>query len=221
MNSREAILAAVRQRHIEAVELPAVAGDWITYPDRVQQFAEVLAGVGGLAVSVAEVAELDAAARALPVMSDAKKIICRVPGMTVGNVDLDVLAAPADLNNVDVAILPGEFAVAENAAVWVTDAGIRHRVVYFLPQHLVLVVRRDAVVEQMHAAYARLQFPDAGYGLFISGPSKTADIEQSLVIGAHGPRSLTVLLLGAYDKNSQLASGAAASKSADAQFTGY
>ena len=51
-------------------------------------------------------------------------------------------------------------------------------------------------VSDMHAAYARLAERPIGYGMFIAGPSKTADIEQALVIGAHGPRSCTVLLVG-------------------------
>ncbi|MBS0211539.1 MAG: LUD domain-containing protein [Planctomycetes bacterium] len=153
-------------------------------------------------------------------MQDAKKIICRVPGMALGNVELDTLDLPAHVHDIDVAILPGMFGVAENAAVWVTDAGIKHRVVYFLPQHLVLVVPRAEIVNHLHEAYARLQFPGAGYGLFISGPSKTADIEQSLVIGAHGPRSLTVVLVGAYDTSSATASAASA-QPIDPRFTGY
>lgn len=51
----------------------------------------------------------------------------------------------------------------------------------------------------MHAAYDRIAALEAaaayGFSTFIAGPSKTADIEQSLVLGAHGPISLTVFLL--------------------------
>ena len=90
----------------------------------------------------------------------------------------------------------GEFAVAENGAVWLTDARLKHRATLFITQHLALVVPRNEIVNNMHEAYQRLQFSGRGYGLFLSGPSKTADIEQSLVIGAHGARSLTVFLLG-------------------------
>ncbi len=48
----------------------------------------------------------------------------------------------------------------------------------------------------MHEAYARLAPREIGYGLFISGPSKTADTEQALVIGAQGARRCTVFLVG-------------------------
>jgi len=100
------------------------------------------------------------------------------------------------LEDVDIAIARGDFAVAENGAVWVTDRDMTHRAILFITQHLVLVVPRDQVIDNMHQAYERLSFAGAGFGVFLSGPSKTADIEQSLVIGAHGPRSLTVFLVG-------------------------
>jgi L-lactate dehydrogenase complex protein LldG len=129
---------------------------------------------------------------------------------------MSTIDSPHALADVDVAILSGEFAVAENAAVWVTDRKLPQRVLYFLCQHLILVVPATAIVSNMHAAYARIAAgPESGAGkevplgsrhlrpftepffsAFISGPSKTADIEQSLVVGAHGPRSIIVCLLG-------------------------
>ena len=62
----------------------------------------------------------------------------------------------------------------------------------FICQHLVINVKKT--VPHMHAAYEELGKVNSGFGLFLSGPSKTADIEQSLVIGAHGARSLTVVI---------------------------
>jgi L-lactate dehydrogenase complex protein LldG len=64
----------------------------------------------------------------------------------------------------------------------------------FICQHLVICIRATDLVPNMHEAYDRIREME-GYGLFLAGPSKTADIEQSLVIGAHGARSLVVYVV--------------------------
>ena len=128
------------------------------------------------------------------VFAKASKICSLVDGVERANVNLDDVPDPHDLEDVDLAIVSAEFGVAENGALWVTDDAVRHRVLPFIAQHVVIVVGGDQILHNMHEAYQRLQFNQSGFGVFISGPSKTADIEQSLVIGAHGPRSLTVLL---------------------------
>src|SRR5262249_40998723 len=122
----------------------------------------------------------------------ARQVVSLVPGVGKGNVDLDQVEDAHQLESVDFAILAGRFAVAENGAVWGIDEGVKQRGIFFIVQHLALVVPASEIVDNMHQAYERLAFARPGFGAFISGPSKTADIEQSLVIGAHGPRSLTV-----------------------------
>ena len=116
-------------------------------------------------------------------------------GRRVGGGDWEQITDPHDFESLECCVVPGEFAVAENGAVWLTHEAIPLRAALFVTQHLMLVVPADHIVQNMHEAYERISFDEAQFGIFISGPSKTADIEQSLVIGAHGARSLTVLLV--------------------------
>lgn len=194
MSSRESILKSIRSRNVPEAALPSLAGDWLRYADPLAQFEAQVSGVGGSTVRVRDAGEIAGHLASRPEFQSAQQIVSHVAGVP-GNVDLGLIADPHQLEPVDWAILPGEFGVAENGAVWATDARLRQRAIYFIVQHLALVVPADQIVHNLHEAYARLAMGSSSLGLFISGPSKTADIEQSLVIGAHGPRSLTVFLL--------------------------
>jgi L-lactate dehydrogenase complex protein LldG len=194
--SRADILSAVRNRGVPPTALPELTGPWITFPDKLRHYAETLASVGGTCVEVANLDELRAELQKLAPVTTAKKIHSEIPEALAATFAIDEVSDPHTLEDLDVAVVRGEFAVAENGAVWLTDARLKHRAILFITQHLVLVVPQAEIVDNMHQAYERLQFSGRGYGLFLSGPSKTADIEQSLVIGAHGARSLTVFLLG-------------------------
>src|SRR5262245_57562601 len=131
MASRTDILTAVRSRKLQPAELPALAGPWIAYPDRRRQFADTLQAVGGRCVEVADERQLhDELARLDPV-ARAKKICSLIPGVLAPTFDLAAVEDPHELEDVDVAVVPGHFAVAENAAVWVTDETLRHRAVLF------------------------------------------------------------------------------------------
>ncbi|MDR1632900.1 MAG: lactate utilization protein [Dysgonamonadaceae bacterium] len=108
---------------------------------------------------------------------------------------------PADcplskLNKIEQAIVQGNFGVAENGAIWVEEKDIPHRIIPFITQHLILLLDARMLVATMQNAYQRICLNETGFGVFISGPSKTADIEQSLVYGAHGAKELTVLVNG-------------------------
>jgi L-lactate dehydrogenase complex protein LldG len=194
--SREEILSAVRQHQPPRAELPTLEREWIKYADRPAQFAKVLTEIGGQFVRVPDAAAAYAALSEIPAYREAKQTVSLVPGIGTSNIDLAAISDPHDLETIDFAVMPGMFGVAENAAIWVTDRGLPLRALFFIVQHLALVLPAGEMVDNMHQAYERTTFDRAEFGAFIAGPSKTADIEQSLVIGAHGPRSLTVLCVG-------------------------
>ena len=96
----------------------------------------------------------------------------------------------------DVTFLDAHFGVIENGACWIVHDTGADRTRYTLPEHLAILLPRTALVPTMHEAYARVaELGIEGFGLFLSGPSKTADIEQALVIGAQGAVSTTVVLV--------------------------
>ena len=111
-----------------------------------------------------------------------------------GTMELNESQTPADFAGVDLTFLYGQVGVGENGAIWVDESNFPYRILPFITQHLVIILDAEKIVSNMHQAYNTIQIDQTGFGVFIAGPSKTADIEQSLVIGAHGPRSLTVFL---------------------------
>lgn len=195
MSSKENILNRIRNRETTPTEHPSLEYDWIRYENPTEQFSEMVAAVGGTAIPVSSLDEIRNHLETLPAYRDGKIICSRVEGLREDDFDWEKIQKPHDLQDVDFAIFTAELGVAENGAVWVTDNQLKERVFYVLPQHLACVISAGNIVNNMHEAYDRIQPGERPYGLFISGPSKTADIEQSLVIGAHGARSLTVYVL--------------------------
>jgi L-lactate dehydrogenase complex protein LldG len=106
---------------------------------------------------------------------------------------------PADcplekLDKIEQIVFRGNFGVAENGAIWLEDKDLSHRLLPFVTQRLILRLDAGSLVPTMQEAYRKIDLRQTGFGVFISGPSKTADIEQSLVYGAHGAKELTVLI---------------------------
>ncbi|WP_242361484.1 MULTISPECIES: LUD domain-containing protein [unclassified Anaeromyxobacter] len=196
MSSREEILQRLRAAAPPPAERAETGGLAAPFADRRAQFEAAVVAVAGAAVRVATGAALAAEVAALAERLGAKRVASAVTDAGPGNVALDALGDPHELEGIDLAVLPGVFGVAENGAVWVSGASLHDRAVFVVTQHLALVVPASEIVNDMHEACARVAALPRGYGLFIAGPSKTADIEQALVIGAHGARSCTVFVVG-------------------------
>ena len=197
MSSRDDILRALRRAAPPALPLPEWSGRAMRFDDPVSKFLETVAAVAGTPLRVPDLGAADAAVRGLEAWKRARLTASLVPGVGRSSLDLDSVAAPQDLRDLEVAVVGGAPAVAENGAVWIPGSRLgRHRAVFVIAEHLVLVVKAEDVVHTMHEAYDRIRLERPGWGSFVSGPSKTADIEMSLVVGAHGARSCAVVLIG-------------------------
>lgn len=191
MNSREKILNAIRQHKPATEDLPEIP-DFSSSQNLIEQFQTSLISNGGASFVIQNLEEVNTY---LDEHYSPDLKICSMLPEILGSVNPNAIADPHLLEDVHVAVLNGACAVAENAAIWLSDEVLGQRVLPFITQHLVIVVAKSAIVENMHVAYDQVDIHSTGYGVFIAGPSKTADIEQALVIGAHGARSLTVFLV--------------------------
>lgn len=194
MSSKEAILNSIRKNNkVVSVELPNSYENYgITYENKFEKFSEMISAVGGKALLINK-EDLDKTIKEL--YPDEKVIATNVDFCNLGNFDANAHEDEHNLENIDLAVVKGNFAVAENGAVWIKDENNRHRCIYFIAQNIITVVNENEIVNNMHEAYLEIDFQNQGWGAFVSGPSKTADIEQSLVIGAHGPKSGYVIFI--------------------------
>jgi len=192
MSSREKILAAVHANQPDVSPLPELHFS-IGEENHVDRFKTVLAGIGG---HVVEVANWNQISEFITLnFSESKRIVNTIPELTAVGGSKALENDPHLLEDVDLAILHGHFGVAENGAIWITEDRMGDRALPFITQHLAFVIDKKEIVPNLHEAYSRLETSTHQFGTFIAGPSKTADIEQSLVLGAHGPKSLLVFLI--------------------------
>jgi len=192
MSSRDKILADVRANQPPWKHLPDLP-QTTTGAGLVARFSETLNSIG------AQVHFVDGYDEIIPLITHIygtdKRIIAMNPLFAVIAEIQSMYSAPATLADVELMILETTLAVAENGAVWITGDQLTERVLPFIARNCSVVVKQEAIVADMHQAYEQIGTDDYGFGSFIAGPSKTADIEQSLVLGAHGPCSMTVFII--------------------------
>jgi L-lactate dehydrogenase complex protein LldG len=208
---REALAAGPHADHVAAeptksiAEVLPVVG--VTFAERVALFARnaldlraEFKQVAGLPELVQELQRLarEAGWRQLAThggaLTDAVVPALGLPGLRV-----DIGVDAAELERCDVGITECDALVAQTGSVLVTSRSAGGRALSVLPPHHVVLARADQLVAGLPDAFALLEAKyAAGYPSmisFITGPSRTGDIERILVLGAHGPKRLTVLMV--------------------------
>jgi len=193
MTSREKILSEVLKNQPAAVPMPDISAFKGPAQDNVQEYMDTFVGIGGKVFAVDDIdsikilikEQFDTSLRMATTLTELADMLEMYSPQ----------ADPHSYENLELAVIKAHLAVAENGAVWLTESVMGQRIIPFISQHLAVIVDSSAIVPTMHEAYKKIGFGDYGFGVFIGGPSKTADIEQALVMGAHGPITMTVFIL--------------------------
>lgn len=193
MSSRERILGAVLTNQPPASPLPDISMFKGVDEDIVSTYCDVFTSIGGQVFLVDDVTKLSSLIREN--FDTTKRIITTLPELSDTFERLSAEADPRTYEDIELAVIKAELAVAENGAVWLTEQRMGQRIIPYICQHLGVVVDAASIVPTLHEAYQKIGVGDYGFGAFIGGPSKTADIEQALVLGAHGPISMTVFII--------------------------
>lgn len=190
--NKEDLLAKIRANIHTTYDIPSFDDmKGVQYADPLKQFVEMSKTVGGKVVELEKGQDINEVIKNC--YPDAKVIASNLPEVTIANRNPDTVAEANDLNGTDVGVVRGVFGVAENGCIWIPQT-MKQKAVCFISEYLVILLDRKQIVNNMHEAYQRVEFNSYGYGCFISGPSKTADIAQALVMGAQAARGVTVVL---------------------------
>ena len=181
MTYKDELLEKLRRNTHEQYPMPDTPIDGISYDDTVKQFVDISMSVGSKVVMAKPGEKLDDIVRSA--YPEAKTIASNIAELTIAQ----------DLNGTDVGVVYGQIGVAENGCVWIPQ-DMKEKAVCFISEYLVIVLPKSSIVNNMHEAYDHICMPKTGLGTFISGPSKTADIEQALVMGAQAARGVTVVI---------------------------
>ena len=180
-SSKDEILASLGEENSLVTQKPSLKIDFTTYLDRVDKFTYFTKQAG---------AEVYQNSKNLNIQNLFKNVKITV------DTSLDSRFEFKNIQNVDLTILKAEFGVAENGALWIEwQDEFYPRALLTISKYLAIFLEKDKIVDNLHQAYELIDFSRIGYGVFLSGPSKTADIEQSLVIGAHGALRVAVILV--------------------------
>lgn len=190
MSSRDQILNAIAANQPELVAPPTIDLDTvIRYEDNYTKFKTVLESIGGQVELIPDISIVNN-------LLTAEKANGKLIINTLDETDQQIVALTSfELEVLEKVCIKGSLGVAENGAVWVYESQMMNRLLPFICQHLILIINKIDIVPTMHHAYKNIDIAKEGFGIFIAGPSKTADIEQSLVIGAHGARTATIYVV--------------------------
>lgn len=194
MTSRSEILSKIKQNQAAASPLPPKLVTMHPPSDLLEQFGTVLKSIGGSLIEIQNLEEIVTYIKEH--YKEAQRIISTLPELAEVTEANWQNQNPHSFENVELGVISAHFGVAENSALWITESLMSQRAVPFICQQLAVVVQKKDILPTMHDAYDRIGGADYGFGAFIAGPSKTADIEQSLVLGAHGPKGMTVFVIG-------------------------
>jgi len=134
---------------------------------------------------------------ALPADSEIRTLLT---DLSIPKLEVSRSTAKTDLEKVSAGITGCDALIAQTGSVLLTAKSGGGRAMSVLPVHHVVIATSSQLLADLPAAFELMEqkyapnFPS--FMTFITGPSRTGDIERVLVLGAHGPRKLTVILLG-------------------------
>ena len=193
MDTREKILEAVLKNQPPTTALPDITMFKGTRVDLVQKYMDIFKTIGGSSFLVNDIAALKILITEN--FDTAKRTVTTLPELSDRFELISASADPHSYDDIELAIIKAHFSVAENGAVWLTEEVMGQRIIPYICQHLAVIVDAESIVPTLHEAYEKIGAGNYEFGAFIGGPSKTADIEQALVLGAHGPLTMTVFIL--------------------------